>query len=81
MAAYKEFEERVNLAEKQRGTKANLVMETILRLQEEFSIQEIELACPNVSRPTIHRLLAVLKNEGMVDCIVPGRHARWKRNG
>ena len=81
MAAYKEFEERVNLAEKQRGTKSNLVMETILSLQGEFSIQEIELACPNVSRPTIHRVLAVLKNEGMVDCIVPGRHARWKRNG
>lgn len=80
MAAYKEFEERVNLAENQRGTKANLVMETILRFHGEFSIQEIEQACPNVSRPTMHRVLAVLKNEGMVDCIVPGRHARWKRN-
>lgn len=79
IAAYKEFEERVNLAENQRGTKANLVMDTILRFQGEFSIQDIEQACPNVSRPTIHRVLAVLKNEGMVDCIVPGRHARWKR--
>lgn len=79
LAAYKEFEERVNLAENQRGTKTNLVMETILRFQGEFSIQDIEAACPNVSRPTIHRVLAVLKNEGMIDCIVPGRHARWVR--
>lgn len=80
IAAYKEFEQRMNLAENQRGTKANLVMETILRLQREFSIQDIEQACPNVSRPTIHRVLAVLKNEGLVDCIIPGRHARWKRS-
>lgn len=79
VAAYKEFEERVNLAENQRGTKTTLIKETILHFRGDFSIQDIEQACPNVSRPTIHRVLGTLKNEGLIDCIVPGRHARWKR--
>lgn len=79
LAAYKEFEERVNLAGHQRGTKTALIREIVLHFRGEFSIQDIERACPNTSRPTIHRVLGALKNEGLVDCIVPGRHARWKR--
>jgi len=79
IAAYKEFEERLNLAENQRGSKTAMIKETILRLSGDFFIQDIEQACPNVSRPTIYRVLAVLKDEGKVDCIVPGRNARWKR--
>ena len=79
IAAYKNFEERVNLAEHQRGTKTALIREIVLHFHGEFSIQDIERACPNASRPTIHRVLGALKNEGLVDCIVPGRYARWKR--
>jgi len=79
VAAYKEFEERLNLAEHQRGSKTALIREIVLHFRGEFSIQDIEQACPNVSRPTIHRVLGALKNEGLVDCIAAGRHARWKR--
>ncbi|MHB1041659.1 MAG: Fic family protein [Eubacteriales bacterium] len=79
IAAYKEFEERVKLAENQRGSKTTMIKETILHFRGDFSIQDIEQACPNVSRPTIYRVLAILKNEGKIDCIVPGRLARWKR--
>lgn len=79
LAAYKEFEERVNLAGRQRGTKTALIREIVMHFRGDFSIQDIERACPNVSRPTIHRVLGALKNEGLVDCIVPGRHARWRR--
>lgn len=79
LAAYKEFEERVNLAGRQRGTKTALIREIVMHFRGDFSIQDIERACPNVSRPTIHRVLGALKNEGLVDCIVPRRHARWRR--
>lgn len=79
IAAYKEFEERVNLAENQRGTKTAMILEAILHFKGEFSIQDIEQSCPNVSRPTIYRALERLKAENMVDCIVPGRHARWRK--
>lgn len=79
LAAYKEFEERVNLAENQRGTKTALIKDAIMRFRGDFTIQDIEQVCPNVSRPTIYRVLEALKSEGIVDCIVPGRHARWKK--
>jgi Fic family protein len=79
MAAYKEFEERVNVKTKQRGAKSDLIKNIILHFQGGFSIQDIEQACPNVSRPTIHRVLNTLKKQGEIECIVPGRHARWKR--
>lgn len=78
-AAYKEFEQRVNIAMNQRGAKTSMIKDVIMHFMGEFSIQEIEQACPNVSRPTIYRVLDALKNEGAVDCIVPGRHARWVR--
>ncbi|MEG6617559.1 Fic family protein [Peptococcaceae bacterium 1198_IL3148] len=79
LSAYKEFEERVNLTENQRGTKTQMVRNIILHFRGDFTMREIEEACPNVSRPTIHRVLATLKNEDLVECIVPGRNARWRR--
>jgi len=80
LAAYKEFEERVNITENQRGTKTAIIKDIIMRSMGDFTIQDIEQACPTVSRPTIYRALEALKNEGLVDCIVSGRHARWKKN-
>jgi Fic family protein len=80
LAAYKEFGERVNFTENQRGTKAAIIKDIIMRFMGDFTIQDIEQACPTVSRPTIYRALESLKNEGLVDCIVSGRHARWKKN-
>jgi len=79
IAAYKEFEDRVHLAENQRGTKTAMIKEAILHFRGDFSIQDIEQACPNASRPTIHRVLSALKEEGSVDCIISGRYARWKK--
>lgn len=77
LAAYKEFEERINLAENQRGTKTAIIKDVIMHFKGDFTIRDIEQACPNVSRPTIYRVLEALKSEGFVDCMVPGRHARW----
>lgn len=79
LAAYKEFEEFIILDESQKITKTVFIKERILTFKGEFSMQDIEQTCPNVSRPTIYRVLDALKNEGVVNCIVPGRHARWAR--
>ncbi|MHB1420363.1 MAG: Fic family protein [Bacillota bacterium] len=79
IAAYKELEARVNIVENQKGTKAAMVKDTILHFKGDFTMQDIEHACPNVSRPTINRVLDQMKGEGLINCIVPGRYARWKR--
>jgi len=77
LAAYREFEDRVNLAENQRGTKSSLIRDAIRRFRGDFTIRDIEQTCPNISRPTIYRVLEALKSEGVIDCIVSGRNARW----
>jgi len=79
VAAYKELEERVGLAESQRGSKTAMIREAISRFPGTFTIQDIERVCPNVSRPTIHRVFSALKEEGAIDCDVSGRHARWRK--
>lgn len=79
IAAYKEFEEKVKLAKNQTGTKNTIIKNAILNFQGDFSIQDIENTCPEVSRPTIYRVLTVLKKEGMIQRIVTGKYARWKK--
>lgn len=78
VAAYKEFEGRVNILVSPKGSKTALTRDTILRFHGDFSMQDVEHTCPNVSRPTIYRVLTELKEEGIIECIVPGRHAKWK---
>ena len=80
LATYKELEDRVQITANQRGSKVAVVKEAISKFWGEFSIQDIEHVCPNVSRPTIYRVLKELKNNGIINCIVAGRHARWKKN-
>jgi len=48
IAAYKEFEERVNLTENQRGTKTQMVRNTIMHFKGDFSIQDSELPLPSL---------------------------------
>ncbi|MHB1128358.1 MAG: Fic family protein, partial [Bacillota bacterium] len=79
IAAFKELESRVNIVENQKGSKAAIVKDTILHFRGDFTMQDIEHACPNVSRPTINRVLEQLKGEGLINCVVPGRYARWQR--
>lgn len=80
LAAYKELEEHVHLVQvPQRGSKSALVRQAVLHFySEEFSFQDVARACPNVSRPTITRVLDSLKEEGLIECVVGGRHARWR---
>ena len=42
---------------------------------------DLAQACPNVSRPTIKRVLGQLRKEGKVECMRPGRDAIWEKKG
>jgi Fic family protein len=75
LTAYREFETRIHSAG--RADKRELVMNIIDTLPMEFKVADIERQATTVSRPTIHRALAQLKEEGKIVCIKGGRGAIW----
>ncbi|MCL5677617.1 MAG: Fic family protein [Firmicutes bacterium] len=79
LSAYQDFERRVGLVTSARGAKREMVFEVVARLPQRFHYGDVERACPGVSRPTINRALAELRNKGRIRCIKPGRDAVWER--
>ena len=61
------------------GAKTESVLAAIRRLPETFRYADLARACPNVSRPTIKRVLGKLRQEGKVECIKAGRDAVWEK--
>ena len=79
LSAYREFEDRVGVVTSKKGAKQDMVLDAIARLPMQFQVAEIQKACPTVSRPTIHRVLASLKQSGQIHCIKGGRDAIWEK--
>ena len=79
LAAYREFEQRVGMVTRGRGSKREIVFDVVARLPNQFQYADVERACPGVSRPTINRALASLREEGFIRCIKPGRDAVWEK--
>ncbi len=79
LAAYKEFEERAGTVSNGHGSKTEMVMSAINSFLGDFSISEVEEACPTVSRDWIRTLLQQLKKDGKVEVLGKGRYARWRK--
>jgi Fic family protein len=79
LAAYWEFEQRVGMVTACRGSKRDLVFDMVARLPNQFQYADVERASFGVSRPTINRALAQLREEGFIRCIKPGRDAVWEK--
>jgi Fic family protein len=79
LAAYKEFEERASHIKPGRGAKTALLMKTINDQHGEFSISDIEKACPSISRAMIKRILLQMQKEKKIKCLGKGQSAKWKR--
>lgn len=77
LSSYRELENRVGVATQPRGAKAEMIEDCINCLPNLFRYGEIEAACPNVSRPTINRVLRELREAGKIRCLNPGRDATW----
>ena len=77
--AYKEFEERVGTIEGGKGSKTELVRNTVHRKQRPFAISEIEAECPGVSRDMIRIVLRQMRDEGLLELLGRGRGAKWSR--
>ena len=78
-AAYREFEERVGESKSPRGAKTELIKTAVGSYPGEFSLLDIEKACPGVSRDMIRRVLRELQNLGEVECLGRGPGALWKK--
>ena len=81
LAAYSEFETRFDRVSTGRGSKTDTVKNAISSFTADFTIQDVETACPMVSRDMIRRVLADLKKSGSLDCLSRGRWAKWRNKG
>ena len=80
-AAYREFANRAGEVKSPRGAKTDIVVQTIHDQLGEFSISDIEKACPNVSRDMIRVILRQLQKEKKITCLGKGQSAKWKQIG
>ena len=81
LAAYRELECRTGELTIAHGAKTEMVIAAIRKLPVTFRYADLAQACPNVSRPTIKRVLARLREEGSVKCVKSGRDAIWEKRG
>ncbi len=81
LGAYREFERRTGVITTAHGAKTEQVLIAFEKLPPHFHYADLARACPNVSRPTIKRVLGRLRQEGKVECVKPGRDAVWKKRG
>jgi Fic family protein len=79
LAAYKEFESRLGRLSKGRGSKADIVQNAIDGFIGDFSLTDLEEACPDVSRDWIRAVLQRLRKENKVEAIGKGRYSRWRK--
>ncbi len=79
--AYREFEERVGQTKSPRGAKTELVESAINAFSGEFTLSELEHACPGVSRDMVRRVLRDLQKAKKVECVGRGPGALWRRKG
>lgn len=77
--AYNEFADRAGRIEKRRGAKTALVESAIDSFGGQFTLTDLERACPGVSRDMIRRLLWQMRKAGRVVCLGRGPGAAWEK--
>jgi Fic family protein len=79
--AYKELAERVGDIKAPRGAKTDQIVAAIGRFVGEFTVSQLEQACPGISRDMIRRVLREQRTAGVVECHGRGPVARWRKKG
>ena len=79
LGAYREFASRVGAVTATRGAKREMIIDAIHRLPSEFRFADVERLSPGVSRPTMNRALAEMRNAGKIRCVKGGRDALWRK--
>ena len=78
LAAYGEFEGRFERVSKGHGSKTDMIRNAIEGFIADFSITDVEKACPKVSRDMIRHVLGQLRETGVIIPIGKGRGAKWR---
>jgi Fic family protein len=79
--AYKEFAERVGDIKAPRGAKTDQIVAAIGGFVGEFTVSQLEQACPGISRDMIRRVLREQQAAGVIECQGRGPAARWRKKG
>lgn len=79
LGAYREFEERAHNIKPVRGAKTTIIIKAIEDQHGEFSISDIERACPIVSRIMIKKMLVRMQKDKKIKCLGKGQSAKWRR--
>jgi len=79
LAAYREFENRVETVSSGHGSKTDMVVSAIDGFIGDFSMSDLERACPAVGRDWLRKLLQRMKNEGKLEALGKGRYAKWRK--
>jgi Fic family protein len=79
-AAYREFEERANLLAEGRGAKTAAIEQFVrTRIADEFTIADARESALGAGDSLIGKVLARLRDEGLIESLGTGRSARWRR--
>ena len=81
LGTYREFERRTGEITSAHGAKTEMVMAAVDKLPKTFCYADLARACPNVSRPTIKRVLSKMQQDARVQCVKGGRDALWEKKG
>jgi Fic family protein len=79
LEAYKQFENRLGFIENSKGIKSAAVLSYIQQIYGEFSIQEVQDACPTVGIDMIRKILRHEREERRIECLGRGPLAKWKK--
>lgn len=79
LAAYDEFEQRVDRVATIPGTKTAMVERAIEGFIGGFTLAEVERACPVVSRDMIRHVFGRLRKEGRIEAVGRGKAAKWRK--
>lgn len=79
--AYKEFAGRVGDIKAPRGAKTEQIVAAIERFVGEFTMSQLQQACPGISRDMIRRVLRERQAAGVIECQGRGPAARWRKKG
>lgn len=77
LAAYKEFEERAEQIKPARGAKTQMITQAIEKQVGEFTLSDIEKACPSTSRDMIKIVFRELQKNKKIKCLGKGKAAKW----
>lgn len=79
--AYREFEDRAGQIKTPRGAKTALVEAAIEAFPDDFTLADVERACPGVSRDMVRLILRGMQKKDRVVCLGRGPGATWRKKG